>query len=806
MIDNLTGPTRQVNDAVDETTRRIQNMNDSFKNMTKTGVAVTTAGVGMAKGVLSPVGATFETKKALGELASVGVENLKALEDAAIEFSNTWSGTTKSEFISAAYDIKSGISSLADEGVAEYTKISALTAKATKSSVEEMTSLFATGYGIYKDFYSEMSDIEFAELFSAGIAKSVQQFKTDGSKMSQAIQTLGAAATSAQVPLEEQLSILGMLQATMSGGEAGTKYRAFLKSAAKAGEELGLKFTDANNQLLSMPEILGILKNEFGETLDAAEKLELQKAFGTEEAVALIDLLYNKTNDLQGNIVGMHKSMSQGTEIAEEMASVMNKDPGNQYELLKQQAHNLKEELGNALLPTAMELMRLGSDVVGKITQWATEHKTLTSIIMKTTLAIAVLITFIGGFITVFGVGGMLVTSSITNFLKFKETIGKLGPHLKDGVKWILNYSKSVAQMGIQMAKTAAVGIRNFALGIYNMARQAIIAGLQALPGLIASVWSFTAALLANPITWVVVGVVALIAGLYLLWKHFDKVSSFVSGVFNTALNLAGNIFNWIREKIEALPQGFKILLAAIFPFISIPMMIIQNWEGITNFFGNLVNNIVSFFTALPTKIKNAILEKINIFKDSGKKIMETLGAGIKSAVMAPVNAVKNGLAKVRNLLPFSDAKEGPLSQLTLSGKKVFQTLAHGMNIEAPILKKTTQLAFAGMMNMPGINTINTNTYSQQVMPKIAGMPELKTEKYSEKISLEKENRYEKINLKEIVREKSSESSEKVYFKDQGKKIVIEKLEVKVENIKEVSDFINLIRSLEDQVEANGDD
>ncbi|CAH8248829.1 hypothetical protein WJ0W_006013 [Paenibacillus melissococcoides] len=35
--------------------------------------------------------------------------------------------------------------------------------------------------------------------------------------MSQAIQTLGAAATSANVPLEEQLAIVGMLQATMSG-------------------------------------------------------------------------------------------------------------------------------------------------------------------------------------------------------------------------------------------------------------------------------------------------------------------------------------------------------------------------------------------------------------------------------------------------------------------------------------------------------------------------------------------------------------------------------------------------------------
>ncbi|CAH8249186.1 hypothetical protein WJ0W_006372 [Paenibacillus melissococcoides] len=46
--------------------------------------------------------------------------------------------------------------------------------------------------------------MKFAEAFSAGISDSIRIFKTSGSGMSQAIQTLGAAATSANVPLEEQ--------------------------------------------------------------------------------------------------------------------------------------------------------------------------------------------------------------------------------------------------------------------------------------------------------------------------------------------------------------------------------------------------------------------------------------------------------------------------------------------------------------------------------------------------------------------------------------------------------------------------
>lgn len=57
--------------------------------------------------------------------------------------------------------------------------------------------------------YSDLSDMEFGEMFSAGISDAVRAFKTSGSGMAQAIQNLGASATTAQVPLEEQLSVLG---------------------------------------------------------------------------------------------------------------------------------------------------------------------------------------------------------------------------------------------------------------------------------------------------------------------------------------------------------------------------------------------------------------------------------------------------------------------------------------------------------------------------------------------------------------------------------------------------------------------
>ena len=148
MIDNITGPMSGISSNVSGSMSKLQSANQAFGSMVKTGAVMQEMGSQITGAVLAPVEATFETRRAIGELASLGVKDLGAVEEAAKSFSDQWAGTTKADFISAAYDIKSGISSLSDEGVAEFTSLAALTAKATKSTAAEMTSLFATGYGI----------------------------------------------------------------------------------------------------------------------------------------------------------------------------------------------------------------------------------------------------------------------------------------------------------------------------------------------------------------------------------------------------------------------------------------------------------------------------------------------------------------------------------------------------------------------------------------------------------------------------------------------------------------------------------
>ncbi|MGR6863177.1 hypothetical protein ACU5EH_24240 [Aliivibrio salmonicida] len=62
---------------------------------------------------------------AQGELQSLGVgaEGIDKITKAARDFSQQWSGTTQEQFITASYEIKSGISSLSDTAVGEFKKL-----------------------------------------------------------------------------------------------------------------------------------------------------------------------------------------------------------------------------------------------------------------------------------------------------------------------------------------------------------------------------------------------------------------------------------------------------------------------------------------------------------------------------------------------------------------------------------------------------------------------------------------------------------------------------------------------------------
>ena len=128
-----------------------------------------------------------------------------------------------------------------------------------------------------------------------------------------------------------------------------------------------------------MPEIIGQIKEKYGETIDALEAQELKKAFGTDEAVSLITLMYDKTDSLKTNIEELGASLEDGTTKTKKMALDINK--GKEFELLGQQLNNLSSLIGQTFAPAALWLGKVIGEVVMSVSTWMEENQTLASVI-----------------------------------------------------------------------------------------------------------------------------------------------------------------------------------------------------------------------------------------------------------------------------------------------------------------------------------------------------------------------------------------------------------------------------------------
>ena len=164
----------------------------------------------------------------------------------------------------------------------------------------------------------------------------------------------------------------------------------------------------------------------------------------------------------------------------------------NQSRELAARLNDLAIVFGEKLLPMATRGISIITGLVEKITDWTERNPLLTDILVKFGLALGILV----------GSGGLLILGSVA-FMKMADAIQK-------------------------------------SLAFYKP----LIGALQLVT---AKVWAFTVSLLANPITWWIIGITAVIAAIVLLWKNWEKVTEFIS-----------RSIDWIGEKIKWLGDAFK--------------------------------------------------------------------------------------------------------------------------------------------------------------------------------------------------------------------------------------------------------
>ena len=253
---------------------------------------------------------------------------------------------------------------------------------------------------------------------------------------------------------------------------------------------------------------------------------------------------------------------------------------------------------------------------------------------------------------------------------KVNELFAKISPVIDRMQAWI-DKNPELADKIIKV--TAAVGIGLLAFGSMMKVVGFVLSGFSTaitvftkLAGAIKFVGNAVLVvsrfMMANPILLIIT---AIAIAAFLVYKYWEPIKAF-----------------FIR-----LWAGVKVIFSSTWQFIKsmffkyTPLgLIISHWKPITAMFSKIWDSVKVVFS----KTWEWIAGLGGRFFDAGKNIVKSISDGIRSVVSMPIDAIKNMVSKIRDHLPFSPAKVGPLKDIHRI--RLVETIAQSINAK-PLLK-----------------------------------------------------------------------------------------------------------------------
>lgn len=318
-------------------------------------------------------------------------------------------------------------------------------------------------------------------------------------------------------------------------------------------------------------------------------------------------------------------------------------------------------KLGNTLIPQLNQLFQKVSPVIDKISAWVDKNPKLAGTIMKVVVGAMALSFAISASAFAFGglAKGMAFSMSVMS-----------------GIKGMM-----VALRAGQMAYTFSV-----------------LSGATATGSMTAALTAMNLAFLANPITWVIVGIVALVAAGYMLVKNWDKVKSFFVGLwasikqgFNAFLGFVKNWGILLLGPIGFLIKGWQ-MVPGKFKQIGIDILM-GLWNGIKSKAFQLFDFVKNVGKGIATAFKNVlgIASPSKVFMDYGVNITEGASKGIQKG-QSKVTGASSGMAKSISPNSGGSKSSGGGGGITVHFSPVISGGGNGSDIANEIKKIIPQL------------------------------------------------------------------------------------------------------------------
>ena len=437
--------------------------------------------------------------------------------------------------------------------------------------------------------------------------------------MQQALATIGGSASQAGMSMQVTSEAIGLLtnkgfsaaQASMDLNHAIVQMLSPSKQARAAMSDLNISFTDAQGNMKKFPDILRELNSAL-DGLNPEQKAQKLKAmFGTagmQAMVPLLDSIKNKTNDAKVSwdaYAQEQDKVSNSTKAAKQslsdQASEMQKNVGanieqlgGNWEALRNKAMSSTQQINGSLITNANNVLTWAASSNSGTAQFTRGFIGMMPSIGAATTAVGGFILNAGRIGTALG-GGI---SAISNLVKTGSGLVSIAT----GAKTVNEALGTLAENSKIAA--AAQGILNAATSVGTTIKEVygVITGQVALEEA-----SLTAAILANPLTWLIAGIIAVVAALTLFFTQ-TKIGR----------QLWSSFVNWLKTLWNGLVQVARNVWNSILKGLQPVIISLRNlWNSFNQFFKALWSKISGPVTAAwniistVTKVQIAVLRTV---------------------------------------------------------------------------------------------------------------------------------------------------------------------------------------------------